>query len=345
MTDMTDPEQVRPGELNKAIIAEFRANAGRVGGMFEGASLMLLTTVGARTGREHTVPVVYRRDGARVLVFGSNAGADTHPAWFHNVRANPEVTVEIGVGERIETHTANARVLEGAERDRHHAAQASDDPAFAAYRAATDRTIPVVALEPVARSGADRRRFLLGAGATATAAVGVAGATALAGSPDAAAPAQQRAAAIGDHLRHVHAGLRRDLAAVRTGLERHLRAPGVVDRPVLPQDLRAHCLAFCGALGEHHNSEDGVFATLVRLYPELAAVIDRLNREHGVVAGALTALRTLLDATEPGDPARLLTEFDRLAMELETHFTYEEDTLVETLNATDPAALRPAAQR
>ncbi|MFI9414891.1 nitroreductase/quinone reductase family protein [Nocardia gamkensis] len=338
---MTDPERIQPGEFNRAIITEFRANGGEVGGMFEGAPLLLLTTVGARTGRGHTVPVVYRRDGARVLVFGSNAGADIHPAWVHNVRANPEVTVEIRAGEQIETYAAHARILQGAERDRHYAAQASDDPAFAAYQAATDRTIPVVAVERVTRAGLGRRRFLAGVGATATAAAGVAGATALAGPPDAGAPGQQRAAAIGDHLRHVHAQLRRDLAAVRTGLEQHVRAPDGVGKPALPQDLRTHCLAFCGALGEHHTGEDGVFPALARLHPELVPVIDRLNREHGVVAGALTELRTLLDAAEPGDPARLVAEFDRLATELETHFTYEENTLLETLNATDPAALRP----
>ncbi|BDU02656.1 nitroreductase/quinone reductase family protein [Nocardia sputorum] len=342
---MTDPERSGPKEFNRAIIAEFRANAGRVGGMFEEAPLLLLTTVGARTGRAHTVPIVYRRDGARVLVFGSNAGADTHPAWFHNVRANPEVTVEIGTGERIETYLANARVLEGGERDRHYAAQAGDDPAFAAYQAATDRIIPVVALEPVTRPGLGRRRLLAAAGATAGAVAGVAGATALTGSPDRATPARQRAAAVGDHLRHVHAQLRRDLATVRTGLEQYVRAPGVAGKPALPRDLRAHCLAFCGALGEHHTSEDGVFPALVRLHPELAPVIDRLNREHGVVATALTELRELLDAPEPGDPARLRADFDRLATELETHFTYEEDTLVDTLNATDPAALRAGGQR
>lgn len=337
---MTDPERTRPADFNRAIITEFRANAGKVGGMLEGATLLLLTTVGARTGRRHTVPVVYRRDGARVLVFGSNAGAGTHPAWFHNVRANPEVTVEIGMGDRIETYPAHARILEGAERDRHYAAQASDDPAFAAYRAATERVIPVVALQRVSEPKLRRRRFLAGAGATAAVAAGAAGVL-VGGSPDAAAPAQQRAAAIGDHLRHVHAQLRRDLATVRTGLDEYLRAPAAMAKPAFPQDLRAHCVAFCGALGEHHTSEDGVFPALVRLRPELAPVVERLHREHGAVATALTGLRTLLDAPEPADPARLRTEFDRLATELETHFDYEEDTLVEALNATDPAALRP----
>lgn len=74
-------------------------------------------------------------------------------------------------------------------------------------------------------------------------------------------------------------------------------------------------------------------------------MLERLHREHGAVAAALTELRALLATVEPGDATRLRTEFDRLATELETHFNYEEDTLVETLNAADPAALRPGGQR
>ncbi|MGO4615230.1 nitroreductase/quinone reductase family protein [Nocardia sp. 2YAB30] len=256
---MTDPDQIRPGDFNRAIIAEFRANGGKVGGMFEGAPLVLLTTVGARSGHPHTVPVVYRRDADRLLVFGSNANADTHPAWYYNVRVNPGVTVEVGTEQGIETYTASASILEGAERDRHYAAQASDNPAFDAYQAATDRVIPVVALRPPARPGLGRRRFLAGAGATVTVAAGVAGALAVSAAPEPAAPTRQRAAAIGDHLRQVHAQLRRDLATVRAGLDGHSNAPDVVAKPTLPQELRTHCVAFCSALHEHHTSEDGVF--------------------------------------------------------------------------------------
>ncbi|MFB4281140.1 MULTISPECIES: nitroreductase/quinone reductase family protein [unclassified Nonomuraea] len=131
-------------DFNQQVIAEFRANAGKVGGMFEGAPLVLLTTVGARSGRRRTNPAVYLRDGERVLVFASNAGGDAHPAWYHNVVAHPRVTVELGE----ETFTARAVPLEGAERDRVYARQAALDPAFAAYQAQTDRVIPVIALHP-----------------------------------------------------------------------------------------------------------------------------------------------------------------------------------------------------
>ncbi|WP_062983800.1 hemerythrin domain-containing protein [Nocardia anaemiae] len=148
------------------------------------------------------------------------------------------------------------------------------------------------------------------------------------------AQATPRAAAIGDHLRDVHEQLRRDLATVRTQLDQ-LREGGEI--PSLPKDLRSHCVAFCGALHEHHTNEDGVFPALARQHPELAPVVERLQREHDVVAAALTDLQQLLNSA---DPVRLRVEFDRLANELETHFSYEEDELVATLNATDPATLR-----
>ncbi|GAA4910251.1 deazaflavin-dependent oxidoreductase (nitroreductase family) [Nonomuraea thailandensis] len=131
-------------DFNQQVIEEFRANRGKVGGMFEGAPLVLLTTVGARSGRRRTNPAVYLRDGERILVFASNAGADAHPAWYHNVVAQPRVTVELGE----ETFTARAVPLEGAERERMYARQAALDRAFAAYQAGTSRVIPVVALHP-----------------------------------------------------------------------------------------------------------------------------------------------------------------------------------------------------
>ncbi|WSF99164.1 hemerythrin domain-containing protein [Nocardia vinacea] len=175
--------------------------------------------------------------------------------------------------------------------------------------------------------------MIVGAAVAATAVAGVSAAIVGSGgaAPQQAAP---RAAAIGDHLRTVHEQLRRDLATVRTQLD---QLDGSSEIPSLPTDLRSHCVAFCGALHEHHTNEDGVFPALVRLHPELAPVVERLQREHGVVATALAELQQLLNSA---DPVRLRTEFDRLANELETHFTYEEDELVATLNATDPAALR-----
>ena len=130
-------------DLNAQIIAEFRANGGRVGGRFEGATLLLLHTTGARSGKKRVNPLVCAADGDRLLVFASKAGAPTHPDWYHNLVANPRVTVEVGE----ETYAATASTLEGEERDRIYAIQAARSPIFAEYQQkAGDRAIPIVAL-------------------------------------------------------------------------------------------------------------------------------------------------------------------------------------------------------
>lgn len=131
-------------EWNKKIIAEFRANEGRVGGQFEGASLLILHTKGAKSGEPRLNPMVYQDLGGSYAVFASYAGAPKHPAWYHNLVAHPEVEIEVGTS----TVRATARVAEGAERERVWAKQKQDMPGFAEYEAKTDRTIPVVVLEP-----------------------------------------------------------------------------------------------------------------------------------------------------------------------------------------------------
>ncbi|TDC08210.1 nitroreductase family deazaflavin-dependent oxidoreductase, partial [Streptomyces sp. 8K308] len=148
--------------FNDQIIAEFRANNGRVGGPFEGADLVLLTTAGRRTGRPHTTPAGYRRDGDRLLVFGSNGGAPTHPHWYLNLLASAQVTVEIGTDTgRVRPFAARAEPLRGAERDREWETQCSLDPGFRDYAARTTRTIPVVALHPLDLSGDPERGRLI----------------------------------------------------------------------------------------------------------------------------------------------------------------------------------------
>ena len=130
-------------DFNRAVIEEFRANDGRVGGQFEGSSVLLLTTTGAKTGERRTTPVVYMPDGARTVIFASKAGAPTNPAWFHNLLAHPSVTVEVG----SETFDATAVVITGEERDRLFDRQAGRYPQFAEYARKTTRQIPVIALE------------------------------------------------------------------------------------------------------------------------------------------------------------------------------------------------------
>jgi deazaflavin-dependent oxidoreductase (nitroreductase family) len=130
-------------ERNAQIIAEFRANEGRVGGHFEGRKLLLLTTTGAKTGMAHTTPVIYLRDADRYVIFGSNGGAPRHPGWYHNVSANPDVLVEVGT----ESFPASAAVLEGPARDELFRRQADRDPSFDEYQAGMARVMPVVALK------------------------------------------------------------------------------------------------------------------------------------------------------------------------------------------------------
>ena len=134
-----------PNEFNRGVIAEFRANAGKVGGPFEGAPMILLTHTGAKSGKEYPTPLVYSRDGDAVVIIASKAGAPDDPQWFRNLVANPDVTVEIGT----DRFAARARVAEGAERDRLYDAQAALMPNFKEYADKTTRRIPVVVLDRV----------------------------------------------------------------------------------------------------------------------------------------------------------------------------------------------------
>lgn len=131
-------------DFNNGVIAEFRANAGKVGGPFEGAPMVLVTHTGKKSGASYTTPLVYSRDGDDVVIIASKAGAPKHPQWFHNMVANPQVTVEVGT----EQYTARVEALtEGPERDRLFAAQAAMMPQFDEYTAkAGGRVIPVVRL-------------------------------------------------------------------------------------------------------------------------------------------------------------------------------------------------------
>lgn len=127
-------------DFNQQIIAEFRANDGKVGGDFEGADMVLVHHTGARSGTERVTPLVYRPEGDGWIIFASKAGAPDNPAWYHNLKANPDTTIEVG-SERIEV---TATEVTGADRDRIFEAQKRDVPQFADYEASTDRVIPVI---------------------------------------------------------------------------------------------------------------------------------------------------------------------------------------------------------
>ncbi len=130
-----------PSDWNAKVIEEFRAGGGTVSNF--GNSLLLLHTTGARTGREHVTPVMYRKVDGGYAVFASFAGQPRNPAWFHNLVANPDVQAEIGT----QTLRLRARVPDDAERAPIWAAQKAEFPGFAEYEDKTTRQIPVVILE------------------------------------------------------------------------------------------------------------------------------------------------------------------------------------------------------
>ena len=129
--------------FNDGVIKEFRENHGNLSGMFAGMKLLLLTTTGAKSGEKRVTPVAYTKDGNDHVIIASFGGAPNHPAWFHNLVAHPEVTVEVG----DETFAATAHVAEDPDHDRLYAAQASQYPVFLEYQKKTDRKIPVVVLK------------------------------------------------------------------------------------------------------------------------------------------------------------------------------------------------------
>ena len=137
---MTVPDDVN--EWNRKVIAEFRANGGKVGGMFEGAPLILVHHLGARSGIERIAPMVWFPAGERMLVVASKGGAPTNPDWYHNLTAHPRVQVEVGT----ETFPVVVEELPRAERDEKWAQITAAAPQFAEYQQKTTRTIPVLAL-------------------------------------------------------------------------------------------------------------------------------------------------------------------------------------------------------
>jgi deazaflavin-dependent oxidoreductase (nitroreductase family) len=138
-----------PTDFNAQIIEEFHANEGRVGGMFDGLPLLLLHHTGAKSGNSRVNPLAYQDDDGRYVVFASKAGAPTNPDWYHNLKAHPDVTIEVGT----DTIAAVATEATGAERDRLYRTQAERVPQFAEYeQRAAGRVIPVMVLTPTESS-------------------------------------------------------------------------------------------------------------------------------------------------------------------------------------------------
>jgi deazaflavin-dependent oxidoreductase (nitroreductase family) len=129
-------------EINAKVVEEYRATGGTVGGMFEGESLILLHHIGARSGVERVSPLAYVAHGERMFVIASKAGLPENPAWYHNLLAHPDVTVELGT----ETFPVHATEITGSERDEIYARNVEVRPQFAEYQANVERLIPVIEL-------------------------------------------------------------------------------------------------------------------------------------------------------------------------------------------------------
>ncbi|WP_067884558.1 nitroreductase family deazaflavin-dependent oxidoreductase [Nocardia vaccinii] len=129
-------------EMNRKVIDEFRSTGGKGSGIFADVPLILVHHAGAKSGIERIAPLVYFGEGERLFIFASKGGSDENPAWYHNLVANPETTVEVGT----QTFPVVAKVLSGAERDEIYAKQSAVQPQFAEYQSKTTRVIPVIEL-------------------------------------------------------------------------------------------------------------------------------------------------------------------------------------------------------
>ncbi|MFI7325209.1 nitroreductase/quinone reductase family protein [Streptomyces rubiginosohelvolus] len=288
-----------PQTFQQSVITEFRANAGKAGGPFEGADLLLLTTTGARSGKPHTTPLGYVRDGHRLLIVASNLGAPLHPDWYRNLLAHPTVRVELG-GEEFESLAVPA---EGALRDALFARVVAEAPGYAEHQEATDRVLPVVVLELP--------------------------------DPDAAGPP---IASLADKLVEVHTWLRAQLLRVHEETEAHFatraghEGDGEPPATGLGLQIRQRCLAFCQALEFHHTAEDGhMFPTMEGYHPHLRDVFDRLREEHRSIGAVQSALADLLADVAIAEPDRFRAELARMTDELTAHLDHEEEHILPLL--------------
>ncbi|MEU9375798.1 nitroreductase/quinone reductase family protein [Streptomyces sp. NPDC048255] len=290
-----------PTSFNQSVIEEFRANAGKVGGPFEGGDLLLLTTTGAKSGISRTTPLGYVRHGDSLLLIGSDMGAPRHPGWYHNLLAHPVVRVEVGT----RTFEALAVPAEGARRDELFAHVVRVDPGYGDYQAMTSRILPVVVLERADPEGW-------------------------------AAP--REVSTLTDKVLEVHTWLRGQLRQVKAEVDAHFAAraahqgPGEPPVPGLGLQIRQRCLAFCQALEFHHTSEDAhLFPGIARYHPHLTGTFDRLAEEHRTVARIQGELAELLAGIGIADPRRFRTELDRMSAELNAHLDYEEEAILPLL--------------
>ncbi|MEI5527992.1 nitroreductase/quinone reductase family protein [Streptomyces brasiliscabiei] len=278
-----------PNPFNQQVIDEFRARHGEVGGYFEGARLILLTTTGARTGNRHTTPLGYLPDGdGTILVIASAGGSPKHPDWYRNITADPRVTVESGVF----TYEAEAVVLDGEERDRAFARAVESEPGWAEYQAKTDRTIPVVALREIPVAG----------------------------------PPNVNAGSMGEGIKVIHDAFRRELALIkkelmadggRAGLGAQLRVNCLTFCQGLHNHHTGEDMGLFPFLGERHPELAPTLARLDEEHRGIATLVEDLRRvvttENADPAAVLPEVERLIAALE----AHLTYEEEQLIPALE----------------------------
>ncbi|MER7011306.1 nitroreductase/quinone reductase family protein [Saccharopolyspora sp. NPDC000359] len=294
--------------FNREVVAEFREHGGKLSGWMAGWSVCVLTTTGARTGERRETPLGYFEIDGQPLVVASVMGGPKNPSWYYNIQKNPHVTVETGT----ESYEATAVVETGERRDELFAAVAAQNEGMRDYQEKTTRVIPVVTLHRITEESTQD---------------------------------EDRVRGLGDFLVEAHNWLREELADLHRQLDEIIADTGSSAelqraKPNLAQQLREHCAEFCAAIKQHHTGEDrGAFPMLAQQHPELAPTLEELGREHEVVAHLQEEIRRLVDAYEPGatDPELLKNRLETLTRELEVHFTHEEETIVEALNALGPA--------
>ncbi|MFB7547055.1 nitroreductase/quinone reductase family protein [Streptomyces sp. NPDC056154] len=290
-----------PTSFDPSVIEQFRADGGKVGGPFEGAGLLLLTTTGARSGKESTTPLGHVRHGDSLLVVGFDFGAPAHPAWYRDLLAHPLVRVELGT----RTFQALAVPAQGARRDELFAHVVRAAPGYGDHQARTSRLLPVVVLERAEPDGWEGPREV---------------------------------SSLADKVMEVHTWLRGQLRQVKAEADAHFRAraahrgPGEPPPPSLGLQIRQRCLAFCQALEFHHAGEDAhLFPGIARHHPHLTDTFARLTDEHRTVARIQGELVALLADIGIKDSERFHAELDRMSEELNAHLDYEEEQIVPLL--------------
>lgn len=276
-----------PNDFNQQIIDEFRANRGRVGGYFEGARLLLLTTTGARTGTPHTTPVGYLPDGGdRILVIASAGGSARHPDWFRNLVAHPQVTVESGTF----TYEARAEILTGEERDQVFARAVEADAGWAAYQEKTTRVIPVVALHSLAQGG----------------------------------PGNINATSLGEAIKVVHDAFRRELSLIRRELATGTTTLGAqlrINCLTFCQGLHNHHtgedIALFPLIAERHAQSTPALTRLREEHERIAELMEDLREaittkdaHPAAVRAEVNRLTTALEAHLTYEEEELIPLFD-----------------------------------